>query len=70
METVKTTDEHIIVKKRSGRFGVQKKSGKTWVNGDDKAKVLLEHGFIKQSTAQEKPAEEAPADEEAATSEA
>lgn len=68
METVKTTDAHIIVKKRSGRYGVMLKNGKSWVNGDDKAKILLAEGLIKQSVAGEKPAEDAaPAESEAAS---
>ena len=50
VETIKTTDEHIIVKKRSGRYGVKLKKDKgAWVNGDDKVKVLLAAGLLKQA---------------------
>jgi hypothetical protein len=62
MELVKKVGSNTIYKKRSGRFGVQTKN-KKWVNGDDKAAVLLEAGLIKVSKAQAKPAEEAPAAE-------
>jgi len=67
METVKTTENYTIFKKRSGRFGV-KASNKKWINGEEKAKILSNEGLIKLSVAAEKPAEEAPAQEE--TSEA
>lgn len=66
METVKTTENYTIFKKRSGRFGV-KASNKKWINGEEKAKILSDEGLIKLSVAAEKPAEEAPAQE--ATSE-
>ena len=49
MEIVKTTGEHTIFKKRSGRYGVKLKTG-AWVHGEDKVKVLLAEGLIKQST--------------------
>lgn len=57
METIKTTAEHIILKKRSGRYGVKLKAGRGWLNGDDKAKVLLAEGLIKQPESKPKPAE-------------
>lgn len=63
MEVVKKTDAHTIVKKRSGRFGVQTPKG-AWVNGDEKAKILADAGLIKFSAPAPKPVEEeAPAEE-------
>lgn len=62
METVKTTENYTIFKKRSGRYGV-KGSNKKWINGEEKAKILSTEGLIKLSVAAEKPAEEAPAEE-------
>ncbi len=63
MEIVKKENGNTIVKKRNGRFGVLNKK-KNWINGDDKAEILLAAGLIKKSVAQEKPAvEEAPAEE-------
>jgi len=53
VQTVKTTDNHIIVKKRSGRYGVKLKRG-GWVNGEEKVQLLLAEGLIKQSKAQPK----------------
>jgi hypothetical protein len=47
VETIKTTADHIIVKKRSGRYGVRLKTSRAWVNGEDKVKVLLAEGLIK-----------------------
>jgi hypothetical protein len=64
METVKSTENYTIFKKRSGRFGV-KGSNRKWINGEEKAKILSEEGLIKLSVAAEKPAEEAPAEEAA-----
>lgn len=57
METVKTTDKHIIVKKRSGRYGVKLKNG-GWVRGDDKVQILVAEGLVKLPTpkAKEEPA--------------
>jgi len=58
VETIKTTDEHVIVKKRSGRYGVKLKKDKgAWLNGEDKVKVLLAAGLIKQSESKPKTAE-------------
>ena len=69
MEVVKKTKDFTIVKKRSGRFGVQNTDGK-WVNGDEKVKVLLGAKLIKavvpkkkeEPKAEEAPAKEAPAE--------
>lgn len=65
MELVKKVGDNTIYKKRSGRFGVQNKRNK-WINGDDKATILADAGFIKVSKAAAKPAEEAPVEEAAA----
>lgn len=68
MEIVKETKEYKIIKKRSGRFAVQnlQKTGKRWINSDEKVKILLEAGLIKITLPKEKPAEEeAPAEEAA-----
>lgn len=62
MEIVKKENGNTIVKKKSGRFGVLDKK-KNWINGDDKAAILLAAGLIKKSVAQAKPVEEAPAEE-------
>lgn len=64
MELVKKVGETTIYKKKSGRFGVQNKKNK-WINGDEKAKILLDAGLIKVSIKTEAPAEaveEAPAE--------
>jgi hypothetical protein len=57
METIKSTKEHTIFKKRNGRFAVQG-SRKKWINGDDKRDILLAAGLIKVSKAAPKPVEE------------
>jgi hypothetical protein len=54
MEIVKKENGNTIVKKRSGRFGVRNKRNK-WINGDEKADILLKAGLIKKSVAQAKP---------------
>jgi hypothetical protein len=48
MEQLKKTDTHCIYKKRSGRHAVQDVKTKRWVNGDDKAAILLAEGLIKE----------------------
>ncbi|MCO4794589.1 MAG: hypothetical protein KC493_12795 [Bacteriovoracaceae bacterium] len=70
MEVVKKTDAYIIVKKRSGRFGVKNSAGK-WINGDEKIKILVDAGLVKAAVPakKEEAVEEAPAAEEAAPSE-
>ena len=47
MKKVKTTAEHSIYEKRSGRYAVQDKR-KRWVHGDDKVAVLSAAGLVKQ----------------------
>jgi hypothetical protein len=59
MEQVKKTETHRIYKKRSGRHAVQNLKSKKWINGDDKATVLLAEGLI------EPPKQKAPAPEAA-----
>ena len=56
-----------MIKKKSGRYAVKTTSG-SWVNGEDKTKLLLTEGLIKvdapkvaepEPEVQEQPAEEA-----------
>ena len=61
METVKKTDTHTIVKKKSGRYGVMNKKGK-WVNADEKVDILRQEKLISAPAKKapvEEPAEEA-----------
>lgn len=58
METVKKTKEHIIFKKKSGRFAVQNMAG-SFLKAEEKVKVLLAAKLIKLTPAKKK--EEAPA---------
>ena len=67
MEQVKVTDNYTVFKKKNGRFGV-KASNRKWINGDEKAKILLSEGLIKAPVAKKAPepeAVEAPAEETA-----
>lgn len=64
METVKKTDSHTIVKKKSGRFGVMDKKGK-WINAEEKVKILLAEKLIAAPKAKAPVVEEAPAEEAA-----
>jgi len=59
MKKVKTTGEHSIYEKRSGRYAVQDKR-KRWVHGDDKVAVLSAAGLVKQP--EPKPAAAEPAE--------
>jgi hypothetical protein len=61
MEVVKKTENYIIIKKRSGRYGVKNTAGK-WINGDEKFKILSDAGLVKSAAV--KPTEE-PTTEEA-----
>jgi len=47
MKKVKTTGEHTIYEKRSGRYAVKDKR-KRWVHGDDKVAVLSAEGLLKK----------------------
>ena len=64
MEVVKKTENYIIIKKRSGRYGVKNTAGK-WINGDEKIKILSDAGLVKAAPV--KPSEE-PAVEESGDS--
>lgn len=64
MKVVKRTAEFTIYQKRSERYAVQS-ADKKWVNGDDKARILLDAGLIKV-TLPKPPEPEAPAEEAAA----
>ena len=70
MQLVKKTDNHLIYKKRSGRFAVMTRK-KSYVNGEEKAKILLGAGLVKAAPKKAAPppaaAEEAPAEGEAAS---
>ena len=57
MKKVKTTGEHSIYEKRSGRYAVQDKR-KRWVHGDDKVAVLSAAGLVKQPEPKPAAAEE------------
>lgn len=45
MEIVKKTDTYMIVKKRSGRFGVRSMN-RSWINGPEKERILSEAGLL------------------------
>lgn len=62
METVKSSKDFKIFKKRNGRFAVKNDKGK-WINGEEKVKLLSAEGLIKVSLPKKK---EEPAPEEAA----
>ena len=44
MEIIKKTDKYVILKKRSGRFGVRSMN-RSWINGPEKEKILAEAGL-------------------------
>lgn len=46
MNKLKTTSDHTIYEKRSGRYAVKDKR-KHWVQGDDKVAVLRAEGLLK-----------------------
>lgn len=64
MKVVKRTADYTVYQKRSERYAVQG-ADKAWINGDDKAKILLDEGLIKV-VLPKPPEPEAPAEEEAA----
>jgi hypothetical protein len=64
MKVVKQTDEYIILEKRNKRHAVKSRKDKSFINGEEKAKILVEAGLIKLP--EPKAAEEAPAEEAAA----
>jgi len=55
MKEVQTAGEYTIYQKKSGRYAV-KGADKKYVNGDDKAKILLDAGLVEITLP--KPAEE------------
>ena len=59
MEVVKETKDYTILKKRSGKYGVRSRN--TWVNGDEKIKILLAEGLIKAAAPKAKEESEIPA---------
>ena len=63
MKVVKRTAEFTIYQKRSERYAVQS-AEKQWVNGDDKARILIAEGLIDVKLPEPKVEEEAPAAEE------
>jgi hypothetical protein len=66
MKKVKTTNDHRIFQKRSGRYAVQDKN-KRWVHGEEKTKVLLDAELVSLPESKPKTAE-TPAEEESPTS--
>ena len=57
MKAVKKSSEYTVYQKRSGRYAV-KNSGRKWVNGDDKVKILVAEGLIEAPKVKEpEPAE-------------
>lgn len=68
MELVKKSGDYVIYQKRSKRYAVKNANHK-WVNGEEKAKVLLSEKLIKAAPPKKKkeePAEEAKTEEAAA----
>jgi hypothetical protein len=59
-EVVKKTDDHVILKKKSGRYAVRM-ANRAWLRGADKVKLLVAEGLIK--TPLPKAGKEAPAPE-------
>lgn len=64
MKKIKTTAEHTIYQKRSGRYAIKDKR-KRWVRGDDKAAVLSAEGLVTKPEPKPAAVSEAPADEAA-----
>lgn len=56
MKEVQTAGEYIIYQKKSGRYAV-KGADKKYVNGDDKAKILLDAGLVELSQPAPQPEE-------------
>ena len=57
MRAIKKTADYTIFQKKNERYAV-KSADKKWINGEEKAKILLAEELIKLSVAQEAPAEE------------
>jgi hypothetical protein len=72
MEVVKKTENYVIVKKRSGRYGVKSSAGK-WINGNEKTNILVGAGLVKAApvkTPEEAPVESTDESQASAKSEA
>ena len=66
MKVIAKTDEYTVYQKRNARYAVRK-SDRSWVNGEDKTAILLEHKLIKAAPQKApEPAEEPAAEAEAA----
>lgn len=52
MKVIKKTDQYTIYQKRSGRHAVQG-ADKQMINGEEKAKILVDEGLIKMAVAAE-----------------
>lgn len=59
MKKLKTTSDHTIYEKRSGRYAVKDRR-KRWVQGDDKVAVLKAEGLLKTPEPRPAPAEPEP----------
>lgn len=57
MKTVIKTAEYTVLQKKSGRYAVIS-ADKKYINGDDKARILIEAGLVKAVVPQQAPAEE------------
>jgi hypothetical protein len=62
MKKIKSTAEHTIYAKRSGRYAVKDRR-KRWVLGDDKVAVLESEGLMKTPEPKAPAAESAAADD-------
>lgn len=70
MEQLKKLDNHLIFKKKSGRYAVKDCTTKKWINGDAKADILLAEGLIKHAAPKPAAAPEATPEATEATAEA
>lgn len=70
MKLVKKTAEYAIFERNDKRYAIRS-TGKKWINGEEKVKILLAEGLLKKPEPKPAPepepvAEEAPAAEEKA----
>jgi hypothetical protein len=63
MKVAKKTAEYTVLKRTDGRFAVQS-ANNTFINGEEKVKILLAEGFL-TAPAPKAAEEEAPAETEA-----
>ena len=68
MKVVASTDDYTIYVRRDGRHAI-KGADKAPINGDDKVRILLEHGLITAPAPKEPEPEEVPAEEAADSAE-